>query len=350
MRRPPALPLAALALTAAALPARADPPPRVAVRLDYVRGSGAESCPATDDALRAEVGRRMGYDPFEPSSAERLAVVLTRDARGWAATLERSPASGARPSTFRRAGEDCAAFTASLALEIRALLLQGGPGSLPANGRLFGVDGYDPPVRPREPGAQLIAVAPVEPPRDAAQPPLAPSAPKRLELAASGNLVLTGEPFVTGGAALRAALRWTWLSAGAELRFDAGGGASASGIMGAPNARYQGRTIAGAIVPCAVYEHPSVQPFACAVLSGGAMTETGTGVDMPGTDTGFILATGPRVGFDVPLHVPRVGLALRTSFDALFFPVGARFHLAGSEVWKTPLVSGVAGVGLAVFL
>jgi hypothetical protein len=50
------------------------------------------------------------------------------------------------------------------------------------------------------------------------------------------------------------------------------------------------------------------------------------------------------------LQVPRVGLALRASFDGLFFPVGARFHLAGTEVWNTPPFSAVGSLGLAVFL
>ena len=68
--------LVGLALALAPHRASADPP-RVSLRLEYVRGSGGEACPAEPTTLRAEVAARMGYDPFEEASAtERLAVVI----------------------------------------------------------------------------------------------------------------------------------------------------------------------------------------------------------------------------------------------------------------------------------
>lgn len=345
--------LVAAVLLAPLPPAHAAPPPRVSLRLDYARGPGAEACPA-DTALREAIARGMGYDPFEPSdppSPDHLTVAVSREGRVWAALVERYGSDGKRAwaETFRASGDDCAALISPLASGIRGWLLQGGslgepqpaPGRT-APHRIFGLDGND-PVRPAGPTFNPPAPQPPDRPAPVAKPDR-----KRFELALMGNLVLNGEPAVTGGAALRAALRWTWLSVGVEGRFELPAGVAATGIMGASGARYQGRTIAAALVPCAVYEHPTVQPFGCAVISAGAMTETGSGVNMPGTDTGFVLATGPRVGLDIPFS-PRVPLSLRASFDALFFPVGARFHLTGTEVWKTPTVSGVAGVGLAAF-
>jgi len=342
---PRALPLTILLLCLPA-PARADPPPRVSLRLDYARAPGAEVCP-TEGALHDEVARRMGYDPFEPSAAERLSVVVARQGRGLAARIERYAPSGAQTwaETFPVRGDDCGALISGVAAEIRALLAPGqtAPGPAPAHGRLFGVEPYTGPA----PGGPSIA-PPVAPPPDVRAAALA-APPERLraELAASAHITLTGAPAVTGGATVRAAVRGPWWSVGAEGRFDApaSGIATASGIAGA---QYRVRTFAGSIVPCAYYPNPYIQPFGCVVLSAGAVSGEGSGVSMPASDTGLIIATGPRVGLDIPLVASR--LSLRATFDALFFPRGARAHLAGVEVWRTPVVSGLGGIGLAVFL
>lgn len=120
--------------------AGAEPPPRVSMRLDYARGPGGEACPAEPTALRAEVARRMGYDPFEGSSAstpERLTVVVSRHGRGFAARIERYGADGAQTwsETFPVQGvrsERCAALLSPLATELRALLLTAAPLAAPA--------------------------------------------------------------------------------------------------------------------------------------------------------------------------------------------------------------------------
>ena len=57
MRLTLALPLS-LALALAPGRASADPP-RVELRLEYVRGSGGEACPAEPTSLRAEVAARI---------------------------------------------------------------------------------------------------------------------------------------------------------------------------------------------------------------------------------------------------------------------------------------------------
>ena len=46
------------------------------VRLEYVRGDGAESC-AEATALRRAVSARLGYDPFDPKAANSIRFTLT---------------------------------------------------------------------------------------------------------------------------------------------------------------------------------------------------------------------------------------------------------------------------------
>ena len=137
MRTTLALPIG-LALALGPGRASADPP-RVEVRLEYVRGSGGEACPAEPTTLRAEVAARMGYDPFEGASApERLAVVMVAKDRGFAARVERFNAAGVSTwsATFpmRPLQGDCAAVMSPLASYLRGMFLsyQGEPAAPPA--------------------------------------------------------------------------------------------------------------------------------------------------------------------------------------------------------------------------
>lgn len=139
-------------------------PPRVSLRLEYARAPGAETCPAEPVALRAEIARRMGYDPFDPAEAvgpERLAVTLSRQGRGFAARIERYGAGGELTwsETFAGKGDTCASLMSPLATELRALMLtfQGPPVGQAAS----------PPPAP--------APAPAPPPAPVVVAPLAPT-------------------------------------------------------------------------------------------------------------------------------------------------------------------------------
>ena len=161
MRTALALPVG-LALALAPGRASADPP-RVEVRLAYVRGSGGEACPAEPTALRAEVAARMGYDPFEGVSApERLTVVMVANGRGFAARVERFNATGESTwsETFpaRSARDDCAALMSPLASYLRALFLSS-------------------QERPDAPSVAPLPEAAAPLPKPAAPAPSPPSAP-----------------------------------------------------------------------------------------------------------------------------------------------------------------------------
>jgi hypothetical protein len=155
-----------LGLALALAPGRANAaPPRVELRLEYVRGAGAEACPAEPTKLRAEVAARMGYDPFEGASAlERLTVVMMAKGHGFAARVERFNAAGANTwsETFstRAVQGGCAALMSPLASYLRALFLtyQSGPATPPAA----------PPPEPAAPRPEPAVPAPIPP---AASPP-----------------------------------------------------------------------------------------------------------------------------------------------------------------------------------
>jgi hypothetical protein len=173
MRTALALPVG-LALAFAPGRASADTP-RVAMRLEYVRSSGGGACPAEPTTLRAEVAARMGYDPFEATSApERLAVVMVAKGRGFVARVERFNAAGESTwsETFppRPLQGDCEALMSPLASYLRASFLsyQGRPTAPPA-------------APPPEPAAPLPKPAPSPPAAPAREPP-APTPPPELRV------------------------------------------------------------------------------------------------------------------------------------------------------------------------
>jgi hypothetical protein len=158
-----------IGLALALAPARANAEsPRVSLRLEYTLGKGGESCPAEPAALRGEVEKRMGYDPFDrPAARERLAVVLVRKGGGYAATVERFDAAGMSTwaETFPTDPfQTCAALISPLASELRAMFL-----------------GYqDAPIAPAAPPSEPAAPAPSPPPApppEVRAPPPEPAKP-----------------------------------------------------------------------------------------------------------------------------------------------------------------------------
>ncbi|MEP7124052.1 MAG: hypothetical protein ABJE95_24205 [Byssovorax sp.] len=144
-------------------------PPRLSMRLEYVRGSGGQACPAEPTTLRSELAARMGYDPFDEESAlERLAVVIVASkGRGFAAHVERFNAAGERtwsetfPSGPVRG--NCEALMSPLASYLRASFMtyRSAPATPPAA----------PPPEPLAP----LPRPPLAPARELPAPPVQPA-------------------------------------------------------------------------------------------------------------------------------------------------------------------------------
>jgi len=116
---------------AAATPA--SPAARAAVRLDYTRGPGAGQCPDRD-AVRAEVTRRLGYDPFAERGERALRCEIRADGPGLRAQIEVQDAEG-RPAgqrvlTSRRT--DCSDLMPGLLLVLTVAATPPAPAGPPA--------------------------------------------------------------------------------------------------------------------------------------------------------------------------------------------------------------------------
>jgi hypothetical protein len=188
--------------------ARAEPP-RVSARLEYTRGPGGETCPAEPTALRGEVARRMGYDPFDGPPADgppapapdRVVVVVSRgDRGGFAAHVERFDAAGARTwsetfPAFPLQGE-CAGLFSPLASYLRGLLLsyQRTPAA--------------PPPEPAAPAPSLLPApaTPIAAPAQPANPPEPPNIPNPTRITARNVAIVA---FTLGGVFLGLAIGWT---------------------------------------------------------------------------------------------------------------------------------------------
>jgi len=102
---------------AGAAPPPAAPVARAAVRLEYSRGPGAAQCPDRE-TVRAEVARRLGFDPFSERGERALRCEIRADGAGLRAQIEVQDAdgraAGQRVLTSRRA--DCSELVPGLLL------------------------------------------------------------------------------------------------------------------------------------------------------------------------------------------------------------------------------------------
>jgi hypothetical protein len=209
MRTALALPVG-LALAFAPGRASADSP-HVAMRLEYVRSAGGQACPAEATTLRAEVAARMGYDPFEATSApERLAVVLAAKGGGFVARVERFNAAGESTwsETFppRPLQGDCEALMSPLASYLRASFLsyQGGPTAPPAAPPPESAAPRPAPSPPIPPSAMPPELH--TPPAQPAKPPEPANVPNPTRATARNVAIVA---YAAAGAFLGLGIAWT---------------------------------------------------------------------------------------------------------------------------------------------
>lgn len=113
--------IAALAGALAATSVRAESPSPV--RLEWIRGESAETCPSGAWAA-AEVRRRLGHDPFSMNGERSIEVTLQRTRSGWKGEVRDRPSSGAAAASraFTSADPSCAPLAEALALAITLTL------------------------------------------------------------------------------------------------------------------------------------------------------------------------------------------------------------------------------------
>ena len=320
-------------------PARVRSPPPRAVRLDYLRGPGAERCPG-EQAFRDAIGAAVARDFFatSPVPLERLVVKLGRRGGGYEGTAELHDAAGAVtwrvvfPGLPHPPAGLCSSLLPALAFDIAVEV--------------------DSPVRPPAPPAVAPPVSPVveEPPAAAppvppvveeppiVKPPPAPLvAPLRLfRIGVSPWVEFRTAPRAAFGLSLGLGFRVAWFSLDLEGRWDPPAASVLDGIEVGTS------RVVGALVPCG-----HVKYFAgCLLAEFGPSwgTVTGTRI-LGGTQSAIYVATGGRLSAEIEI-APH--LSLRPAVD-LRLPLhrpSLRFEFEAEPRWKAPVVSVGLGVGL----
>lgn len=299
---------------------------RAAVRLDYLRGPGAEGCP--DESLfRGAVSARAHYEVFQANGPERLVVTLARGPRGYQGRAELRDATGeVRLQTAFPWTATCARLVDDLAL---AVALHVAPPAAP------GPPSSPPPTPPAgaAPPGQDVPQKPAE------GPPAPPVEGLRLRLTGGAWVDLATAPRPALGLSLGLGLRWRWLSLEGELHGTPPAGATI-GSAGAAQQDVTMSRISGALIPCA---HVGMF-LACAVGELGRVRGSLASYESKG---GLWGAGGARFGAEIPLGTPRI--QLRIAGDML----GARpvqVLRGGAKVWESGSFVGSAGLGLVVEL
>ncbi|XXX80484.1 hypothetical protein WMF30_17120 [Sorangium sp. So ce134] len=284
-------------------------PPRAAVQLEYRRAPGAERCP--DEALlREEMARQLGYDPVAPEAAlQAKALVFRGPSREVHAAMEVHDAEGS--ITWSRHlvayNDDCRELVMNMALALRVALdpslhVQPAPAPLP------------PPALPVEAAVEAPA-RPVWP---------------RISVGLAGSAVFGILPDTTAGTALHVALRYPSFSLGLEGHFqwpaavEVDRGGLVTTWLAAANA-----------IPCSQIR----RLFACAFLSLGVVTSSGTDVEFVGKPS-LWLATGPRAGVELPFS-DRISVQLYG--DLVLRLTEFRIEGPSGVLWAPPASGGLVG-------
>ncbi len=301
-------------------------------KLVYVRGAGAEACPAEAE-LRKAVAVRIGYDPFFPVAQKTVVAQLARAPGGYRARVQIVGDDGTLRGERELAtkGDDCGELTAAIALAVSVAL-----------------DDLDEPAPSAPPPAEPAAPAPDPPPPIAAPADPPPPAPDRpapaAERAAPVTFALAGGPTVVAGSApapapglaLAGSLRIGWAGVRLDARADLPVG---EGL--APN----GRVSTNEVVVLASFCVRGKVPFACAGGGTGVFASRTEGLAKPASDDAVVAIAAAKVGVDVALG--------RALFLEPFVDLGAnltrhRVEVDGREVYGMPPVWGAGGILLGV--
>jgi hypothetical protein len=326
-------PCAAVALAAA--PVRADELPH-ALRLEYIRGPGAETCP-DENSFHTLVFMQYGsYDVFKANAPTRFVVTFRRNAgRLEGNMVATDDASGAL--VWKRtvpARSACAGLAEELAFLISFYFLAPKPPAPPAPAM--------PPPAVLEPATPPPAAPPPVPAPPAAPPRSAPARPPpeplRLTLGLAGALTLkTAPPIFSGSLSADAGIRWGSASLTAEFRWT-----PASVLTTDETGRAQVRAMqyVGALVPC---YHGGA--FVCGlaevlIVSPQALPPV---VLRSVPEVGFAL--GARVGKDLQLAGWPVAFRVTGDLVATLYSVAARSR-GSFAAWSALGLAATAGLGV----
>jgi hypothetical protein len=211
----------------AAVPAGAEPPPKIAVRLVYTIAPGIPGCPAEKN-LTAYIGSYFGYQPVQPDARAVLTVAVRPKGNRLVADLSlRNPEGEITWHEPLEEGEGCSDLIENAALLIRLRLGPLSWGSRPVPPWLAAepappppAPAPDPPPAPPLPAVALLASpAPAKPaPAPALPTPEVPSWLPRTEFSAAFVVAPWATPKLALGGGAGIAARWPFALVGFEFR------------------------------------------------------------------------------------------------------------------------------------
>ncbi|WP_438041355.1 hypothetical protein [Sorangium sp. So ce128] len=333
-------------------PVRAEPMATpLRVRIEFIRGPGAEDCP-DEQFLRAETARAMGgVDPYDAEAPFTMTASIERRRGKLAASLFLRDDDGhGRWADGFSARDDCKVLVTAMALSI-ALLLDDAtelpaPPVAPAKSASPSAPPEE-PCSPERPCPPKPAPAPPSPPRTASPVRGAPRS-RVSPVVGEGFRWLAGLDAVTGlgmtpgvaiGPALSIGGRWPAWSVALEIR---GLASLSQEIEKVPMAASLFMTNA------AVCLHRHVL-FACGAVELGMLRVT---PEVPLGAASFLhlrVGLGGRIGIDWPFSK---GLSARGHLGVAPTLVGAAIdrrpndRMSDSSLWTSPDIAGTLGFGL----
>ena len=337
--------VAALARGQDPAPLRLGIQPPATMRLEFSRGPGAKSCPP-EILLHEEMGRRIGYDPFNPDAPARLTVKLYGGHGLFNVDMEFFDATGASEWTRTfTGGVDCHVLILSIADHVCYRYLIAGTFDPPAP------PSPPPPAPPPPVPAPPLPPAPAPPsvraPLPAAlPPPIAkpePTPPKR-SVEVHGGVDMVFNPFaaprVSLGVAPSVGVRF--LDPALSLNLAIRALWSVEATTASNGLAYRWAYTSGVL---SASLHKSVFFFGPSVEVGTLTARAGH--TFAGTQTPGFVAVGVHAG--VARKIADL-FTLHATVDGAYVPLGTSLRDAyeGRLLWATPPFSLTVAAGLAV--
>lgn len=291
------------------------------VRLEVVRGPGAEAC-LSDAQLKALVVEKLGVEPFDDTAPTRARLRLTRSALGFEARLELSAPDAGTPAarSIRSQQADCSDLGSTVAF---ALTVAIDPLFL---ARPQGEDAGSPDAG--------VAQVDAEPPP---QPVVAQSPRTEVLLGVGSQAALGAAPSANGGAHLWVGMQRPSWGLFLEGRADLPGGLDAQG------GRVSAQLLAGLAFACFRLDAFHL----CGFGAGGVIRGGAVGLLNPREVTTPWAAVGARAAW-APMLSRRIGL--RVFLDGVV-PISRTVLVVSDEpVWSLPPFSAALGVGAYVLI
>jgi hypothetical protein len=312
--------------------------PQLFVELDY-RPDAELACPG-ETAFKAMVSDQLGYDPFRLGAEQKVVARTLPAERGLRGVIEWSDASG-NPRGERELGSeisDCGALARAMSFAIVVQIQL-----LAQEAESAGAATADQASSDDASATNRAASPPVTAPRQA-RDTRGPSAVDPSEREAPLQFLLGAGPALAFGLAPRTVVEGRVFGAlrSGRVAFELGGEASLwSRHETADGSGFEQHVLSGSVAGCLLFGRFS----GCLVSKVGGLYVRGFGVDVPNSDSGILVQTGPRLMLLQAFGQRWLG-ALRV--EALASLHTWEVTLNDEEVWKTPLFSLSVGGDVAL--